>query len=130
MSMVEGVVWSRAAQNGNRSADSVLAHLQQEALTFDDVLLTPGYTETLPNQVDISVQLHPSLKLHIPVLSAAMDTVTESELAIALARQGGLGVIHRNLSIEEQVAEVDKVKRSESGMIVDPITLPPHATLA
>lgn len=130
MSMVEGLAWSKAAQNGNHTVERMLADLQQEALTFDDVLLTPGYTETLPNQVDISIELHPTLKLHIPVLSAAMDTVTESELAIALARQGGLGVIHRNLSVEEQVAEVDKVKRSESGMIVDPITLPPHATLA
>lgn len=107
-----------------------MARLEVEALTFDDVLLTPGYTETLPNEVDISIELHPRLRLNIPVLSAAMDTVTESELAIALARQGGLGVIHRNLSIEDQAAEVDKVKRSESGMIVDPITLSPDATLA
>ncbi len=95
-----------------------------EALTFDDVLLSPGYAEVLPSQVDISMELHPRLRLNIPVLSAAMDTVSESELAIALARQGGLGVIHRNLSPEEQAEEVDKVKRSESGMIVDPITLP------
>lgn len=119
-----------SAPNGIRSASDVMARLEVEALTFDDVLLTPGYTETLPNEVDISVRLHPRLVLNIPVLSAAMDTVTESELAIALARQGGLGVIHRNLTVEEQVGEVDKVKRSESGMIVDPITLPPHATLA
>ncbi len=101
----------------------------REALTFDDVLLTPGYTEILPADIDITARLHQRLTLHIPVLSAAMDTVTESELAIALARQGGLGVIHRNLSIEQQAAEVDKVKRSESGMIVDPITLRPDATL-
>lgn len=118
-----------AAPNGDRPLEAILARLEFEALTFDDVLLTPGYTETLPNQVDISVELHPRLRLRIPVLSAAMDTVTESELAIALARQGGLGVIHRNLSIEDQAAEVDKVKRSESGMIVDPITLSPDATL-
>jgi IMP dehydrogenase len=110
--------------------EEFLGRLQAEALTFDDVLLTPGYTETLPNQVNIATELHPRLRLNIPVLSAAMDTVTESELAIALARQGGLGVIHRNLSVEEQAAEIDKVKRSESGMIVDPITLPPTATLA
>ncbi|MBX3010511.1 MAG: IMP dehydrogenase [Caldilineaceae bacterium] len=102
----------------------------KEALTFDDVLLVPGYTEKLPSEIDISVRLHERLKLNIPVISAAMDTVTESELAIALARQGGLGVIHRNLSIEAQAEEVDKVKRSESGMIVDPITLSPEATLA
>ena len=102
----------------------------KEALTFDDVLLVPGYTETLPSEIDISTYLHERLQLKIPVISAAMDTVTESELAIALARQGGLGVIHRNLSIEGQAEEIDKVKRSESGMIVDPITLTPEATLA
>ncbi len=101
-----------------------------EALTFDDVLLTPGYTEVLPADVDLSVRLHPALQLNIPVLSAAMDTVTEARLAIALARQGGMGVIHRNLSIEAQAGEVDKVKRSQSGMIVEPITLRPDATLA
>lgn len=101
-----------------------------EALTFDDVLLVPGYAEVLPSQVDLGTGLHDRLALNIPVLSAAMDTITESRLAIALARQGGIGVIHRNLTPEEQAAEVDKVKRSESGMIVDPITLPPEATLA
>ena len=101
-----------------------------EGLTFDDVLLVPGYTETLPAEVDISVQLHERLRLNIPVISAAMDTVTESELAISLARQGGLGVIHRNLSPQQQAEEIDKVKRSESGMIVDPVTLTPDATLA
>lgn len=102
----------------------------KEALTFDDVLLVPGYTETLPSEIDISTHLHERLQLKIPVISAAMDTVTESELAIALARQGGLGVIHRNLSVDGQAEEIDKVKRSESGMIVDPITLTPEATLA
>ncbi len=101
-----------------------------EALTFDDVLLVPGYAEVLPSEVDIRTRLHEKLLLNIPVLSAAMDTVTEARLAIALARQGGMGVIHRNLSPEAQAAEVDKVKRSESGMIVDPITLGPDATLA
>jgi len=101
----------------------------REALTFDDALLTPGYAEVLPADVNLSIRLHERLQLNIPVLSAAMDTVTESSLAIALARQGGLGVIHRNLSIAEQCEEVDKVKRSESGMIVDPVTLPPQATL-
>src|SRR5690606_18859321 len=100
-----------------------------EGLTFDDVLLVPGYADTLPSDVDLSVQLHERLRLNIPVLSAAMDTVTESELAIGIARQGGLGVIHRNLTPEQQAEEVDKVKRSESGMIVDPVTLPPSATL-
>lgn len=101
-----------------------------EGLTFDDVLLVPGYTERLPSEVDLSVRLHERLHLNIPVLSAAMDTVTEAELAIALARQGGLGVVHRNLTPQQQAEEIDKVKRSESGMIVDPVTLPPTATLA
>jgi IMP dehydrogenase len=100
-----------------------------EALTFDDVLLVPGYSEVLPDAVDVSTVLTSRIRLAIPVLSAAMDTVTDARLAIALAREGGLGIIHRNCSIEEQVAEVDKVKRSESGMIVDPITLSPTATL-
>ena len=101
-----------------------------EALTFDDVLLVPGYADVLPTDTDLHTRLHEKLHLKIPVLSAAMDTVTEARLAIALARQGGLGVIHRNLSPTAQAAEVDKVKRSESGMIVDPITLGPNATLA
>lgn len=101
----------------------------QEGFTFDDVLLIPGRSAVLPAEVDISTQLTARIRLNIPLLSAAMDTVTEARLAIALAREGGLGIIHRNCSIEVQAAEVDKVKRSESGMIVDPITLPPTATL-
>ncbi len=100
-----------------------------EALTFDDVLLTPGRSDVLPSQVDLSVRLTADIQLQIPLLSAAMDTVTEARLAIALAREGGIGVLHRNLTIEEQAEEVDMVKRSESGMIVDPITLPPDATV-
>lgn len=103
------------------------------ALTFDDVLLTPGHSRVLPAEADLSTRLGRAgggLCLNIPVLSAAMDTVTEARMAIALAREGGLGVIHRNLTVDDQAAEVDKVKRSESGMIVDPITLPPGATLA
>ncbi|GIV67804.1 IMP dehydrogenase [Caldilinea sp.] len=130
MTITTQATWTERAHNGAYSIEEKLARLDVETLTFDDVLLIPGYTEVLPSEVDLRVELHPRLQLNIPVLSAAMDTVTESELAIALARQGGLGVIHRNLSIEEQAAEVDKVKRSESGMIVDPITLPPDATLA
>ena len=101
-----------------------------EGLTFDDVLLTPGRSSVLPAEVDVSTRLAPKIRLNIPVLSAAMDTVTEARMAIALAREGGLGIIHRNSSIVVQAAEVDKVKRSESGMIVDPITLPATATLA
>jgi IMP dehydrogenase len=97
----------------------------ETALTFDDVLLVPQHSTVLPTQVDVSTWLTRNIRLNVPFLSAAMDTVTESELAVAMAQQGGLGVIHKNLSIEEQAAEVDKVKRSESGMIVNPITLRP-----
>jgi len=100
-----------------------------DALTFDDVLIVPGYTEVLPDQVEVKAHLTHDIQLNIPVMSAAMDTVTEARLAIALAREGGLGVIHRNLSPEAQAAEVEKVKRSESGMIMDPVTLPPTASL-
>jgi IMP dehydrogenase len=98
-------------------------------LTFDDVLLVPAESAVLPAQVSTASRLTGSIELAIPVVSAAMDTVTESRLAIALARLGGIGVIHRNLSVDDQVAEVDKVKRSQSGMIVDPVTLPPDATV-
>ncbi len=101
-----------------------------DALTFDDVLIVPGYTEVLPNETDVSVQLTPEIRLNIPLLSAAMDTVTEARLAIALAREGGMGIIHRNLSPEDQAAEVEKVKRSQSGMIVEPISLPPDSPLS
>ncbi|GAB4374218.1 MAG: IMP dehydrogenase [Acidobacteriota bacterium] len=95
-------------------------------LTFDDVLLVPGYSEVLPSEVDTSTRLTRHIRLQIPLLSAAMDTVTEARLAIGMAQQGGIGILHRNLSIESQAAEVDKVKRSESGMIVDPITITPE----
>jgi IMP dehydrogenase len=101
---------------------------QFEALTFDDVLLVPDYTEVLPCDTDVKAQMGP-IQLNIPLVSAAMDTVTEARLAIALAREGGLGIIHRNLSPKDQAAEVDKVKRSQSGMIVEPVTLPPTASL-
>lgn len=97
-----------------------------EALTFDDVLLLPAYSEVLPKDVDISTYLTKDLKLNMPLISAAMDTVTESATAITMAREGGIGVIHKNLSIESQALEVDKVKKSESGMIVDPITMEPE----
>jgi IMP dehydrogenase len=102
----------------------------KEGLTFDDVLLVPAYSEVLPNDVSTATRLTRSIRLAIPIVSAAMDTVTEARLAIALAREGGLGVVHRNLSIEEQAGEVDKVKRSESGMIVEPVTLPPTARVS
>src|SRR5207253_7890519 len=97
----------------------------KEGLTFDDVLLRPAESHVLPNDVSTATRLTRRIELAIPIVSAAMDTVTEARLAIALAREGGIGVVHRNLSIADQVAEVDKVKRSESGMIVEPVTLRP-----
>src|SRR5690606_13428978 len=100
-----------------------------EGLTFDDVLLVPAYSQILPREVDVSTQLTKSIRLNIPMLSAAMDTVTEANLAIALAREGGLGILHKNMSIEKQVEQVRKVKRSESGLIIDPITLHQDATI-
>ena len=104
--------------------------LVMEGLTFDDVLLIPLRSDVLPSQVSLKTQLTPRISLNIPVVSAAMDTVTESKLAIALARQGGIGFIHKNMTIEEQAAEVDNVKRNESGMILNPITLSEGSTLA
>jgi IMP dehydrogenase len=101
-----------------------------KGLTFDDVLLVPAKSDVLPRDVDISTRLTADIRLNIPIISAAMDTVTEYKLAIALARQGGIGIIHKNLSPEAQAGEVDKVKRSESGMIVDPITLPPDRPIS
>jgi IMP dehydrogenase len=102
----------------------------KEGLTFDDVLLVPAESAVLPNDVSTATRLTRTIALEVPIVSAAMDTVTEARMAIALAREGGIGIVHRNLSIEEQVAEVDKVKRSESGMIVEPLTLPPAALVA
>ena len=101
-----------------------------EALTFDDVLLLPSHSDIVPSEVTTQTQLSRNIRLNIPIISAAMDTVTESRLAIAISQQGGLGIIHRNLSIEDQADEVDKVKRSESGMIMDPITLSPDHRIA
>ncbi len=101
-----------------------------EGLTFDDVLLVPAASEVLPDEVNTKCRFSRNVNLNIPLASAAMDTVTEARLAIAMARHGGIGVVHRNLDIDDQANEVDKVKRSESGMIVEPITLPPDATLA
>src|SRR5918992_408455 len=102
----------------------------KEGLTFDDVLLLPAESSVLPNDVSTVTRLTPSIALNIPIVSAAMDTVTEARLAIALARVGGLGIVHRNLAIADQVTEVDKVKRSESGMIVEPVTLRPDDSVA
>jgi len=100
-----------------------------EGLTFDDVLLMPAYSQILPREVNISTQLTKTITLHVPLLSAAMDTVTEAALAIALAREGGLGILHKNMSIDQQADQVRKVKRSESGLILDPVTLRPDATI-
>ncbi len=115
---------ARARRTSNREASIPLA------LTFDDVLLLPAHSDVHPREVDLRTSLTGEIGLNIPLISAAMDTVTESRLAIAMAQQGGLGVIHKNLSIEAQAAEVDKVKRSESGMIVDPVTCRPEQSIA
>jgi len=101
-----------------------------DALTFDDVVVVPGYSDVLPDTADTSATFAADIELKVPIVSAAMDKVTEARMAIAMAREGGIGVIHRNLTIAEQAAEVQKVKRSQSGMITDPVTLPPTATLA
>lgn len=101
-----------------------------EGITFDDVLLVPAYSEVIPNQVDLSTWLTKKIRLNIPMMSAGMDTVTEHRMAIAMARQGGIGIIHKNMSIEQQAEEVDKVKRSENGVITDPFHLSPEHTLA
>jgi len=102
----------------------------KKGFTFDDVILVPKYSEILPSKVNLKARLTAKIKLNIPLLSSAMDTVTESRLAIALARHGGMGIIHKNMSVEEQASEVDKVKRSESGMILDPITIKSNRTIS
>ncbi len=101
-----------------------------EALTFDDVLLVPAFSDVVPTQVSTATRLTQRITLNTPLMSAAMDTVTESRLAIAMAQQGGMGVVHRNLTIDQQAGEIDKVKRSESGMIVDPVTISPDQPIA
>ena len=98
----------------------------EEAFSFDDVLLLPNYSDVVPKDVQVGTYLTRNLKLNIPLVSAAMDTVTEAETAICMAREGGIGIIHRNMSIETEAREVDKVKKSESGMIVDPVTISPE----
>ena len=104
----------------------MLDDIIKESLTFDDLLLVPASSNVLPRDVDTSTLLTKNITLNIPIVSAAMDTVTESRTAICMAQEGGIGIIHRNMSIEQQAIEVDKVKKSESGMIVDPITIEPE----
>lgn len=106
-----------------------MAKIIGEGITFDDVLLVPAYSEVIPNDVDLSTKLTKTIKLNIPLMSSGMDTVTEHRMAIAMARQGGIGVIHKNMSIQQQAEEVDKVKRSENGVITDPFSLSPEHTL-
>src|SRR5699024_6738900 len=108
---------------------SPFKRITRQGLTYDDVLLVPAHSQTLPRDVDTGIQLTPSLKLNIPIMSAAMDTVSEYRMAIALAREGGIAMLHKNMSIEEQADHVRMVKRSESGMIVDPVTLRKNATV-
>src|ERR1043166_1864090 len=112
------------------SAQFMTSSTIREALTFDDVLLVPGASEVLPGQVDTRTRLTKTVELGIPLVSAAMDTVTEAALAIAMAQAGGMGVIHKNLGIEEQAEHVRRVKRFESGMVVNPVTIGPNASLA
>src|SRR5438552_9288193 len=100
-----------------------------QGITFDDVLLEPGYSDVVPRECDVRTQLTRNVTLNLPILSSPMDTVTESDLAIALAQEGGIGIIHKNMGVQQQTREVDKVKRSENGIITDPITLPPDETV-
>src|SRR5512138_2389464 len=101
----------------------------KEALTFDDVLLVPGYSEVIPRDVDVTTRLTPAIPLRMPLVSSAMDTVTEAATAIRMAREGGMGFIHKNLSIEDQAREVLRVKKAQSGIVVDPVTIGPSRTL-
>src|SRR5207245_8959483 len=124
---------SPGSYNKKESHFQGASHMQEriayQGITFDDVLLEPAYSDVIPRETDVRTQLTRNIRLNIPVLSSPMDTVTESELAIALAQEGGIGIIHKNMSIPQQTREVDKVKRSENGIITDPITLPPDETV-
>jgi IMP dehydrogenase len=128
----QNVAWAEKIQDAATRAPERVRWSEKvgpEALTFDDVLLVPRLSEVHPREVETRSRFSRRIPINIPIVSAAMDTVTESELAIALAREGGIGVLHKNMTIAEQASQVDRVKRSESGMIVDPVTLPPEATL-
>src|SRR5438445_9838905 len=112
-------LWSPAMQD----------RIAYQGITFDDVLLEPGYSDVVPKDVDVRTRLTRNVRINIPIVSSPMDTVTETELAIALAQEGGIGIIHKNLPVAAQTREVEKVKRSENGIIADPVTLPPDATV-
>src|SRR5262249_47848845 len=116
-------------RKGKSRDDEMIEKPLEEGLTFDDVLLVPAESDVLPSDTDVKTSFSRHIQLNIPIVSAAMDTVTESSLAIALAQQGGIGIIHKNMTIAEQADEVDKVKRSESGMIVNPITMSPDSSI-
>ena len=106
-----------------------MLRIAEEALTFDDVLLVPGYSEVLPHQVSLQTRLTKGITLNIPLVSSAMDTVTEADLAIAMAQEGGIGIMHKNMTVEQQAAAVRKVKKFESGVVKDPITVTPDTTV-
>src|ERR671935_1956700 len=107
----------------------MIDRIAYNGITFDDVLLEPGYSDVLPREADVRTSLTRNISVNIPIVSSPMDTVTESDLAIALAQEGGIGIIHKNMSVQQQTREVDKVKRSENGIITDPVTLPPDETV-
>src|SRR5262249_23910928 len=107
----------------------MLERIAYHGITFDDVLLEPAYSDVVPSEADVRTQLTRNIAINIPIVSSPMDTVTESDLSIALAQEGGIGIIHKNLSVQAQTREVDKVKRSENGIITDPVTLPPDETV-
>src|SRR5688500_16695073 len=107
----------------------MIERIADHGITFGDVLLEPAYSDVVPSETDVRTQLTRTISLNLPLLSSPMDTVTESDLAIALAQEGGIGIIHKNLSVQAQTREVDKVKRSENGIITDPITLPPDESV-
>jgi IMP dehydrogenase len=113
----------------SRPGAPAMLRISQEALTFDDILLVPGYSEVLPNEVSLKTRLTRGIELNIPLVSAAMDTVTEARLAIAMAQEGGIGIIHKNMTIEQQASEVRKVKKFEAGVVKDPITIEADATV-
>ena len=128
--MTDQVRSGQSSPGGPRPPGPPLDKFAPVGLTFDDVLLLPAYSAVLPSEADTTTRITRRYRLRVPLVSASMDTVTEARMAIAMARQGGVGVLHRNLSVEEQAQQVDMVKRSEAGMITDPVTCGPDATIA